>query len=37
MNEVTWEMYLAVKRAHPSLAKYFRIGDVNESVNLLKR
>ncbi len=36
-RRVAWEMYLAVKRAHPSLAKYFRIQDVNEPVDLLRR
>jgi thymidylate synthase ThyX len=36
-RRVAWEMYLAVARAHPSLAKYFRIRDVREPVDLLKR
>jgi thymidylate synthase ThyX len=36
-RRVAWEMYLAVARAHPSLAKYFRIQDVNEPVDLLRR
>ena len=36
-RRVAWEMYLAVARAHPSLAKYFRIRDVNEPVDLLRR
>jgi thymidylate synthase ThyX len=36
-RRVAWEMYLAVGRAHPSLAKYFRIQDVNEPVDLLRR
>jgi hypothetical protein len=30
-------MYLAVQRAHPTLAEFFRISDVNEPVDLLKR
>ena len=36
-RRVAWEMYLAVARAHPWLAKYFRIEDVNEPVDLLRR
>ena len=36
-RRVAWEMYQAVARRHPSLAKYFRIQDVNEPVDLLKR
>jgi thymidylate synthase ThyX len=36
-RRVAWEMYQAVKRAHPTLAKYFRIQDVNEPVDLLRR
>jgi len=36
-RRVAWEMYLAVQRAHPTLAEYFRISDVNEPVDLLKR
>ena len=36
-RRVAWEMYLGVARAHPSLAKYFRIQDVNEPVDLLRR
>jgi len=30
-------MYLAVARRHPALAAYFRIEDVNQPVDLLKR
>jgi thymidylate synthase ThyX len=36
-RRVAWEMYRAVARNHPSLASYFRIEDVNEPVDLLKR
>ena len=34
---VAWEMYRAVAARHPSLAKLFRIQDVHEPVDLLKR
>ncbi|QHN05026.1 FAD-dependent thymidylate synthase [Granulicella sp. WH15] len=36
-RRVAWEMYLAVKRQHPALAPLFRIDDVWEPVDLLKR
>ena len=36
-RRVAWEMYQAVARRHPSLASYFRIEDVNQPVDLLKR
>ena len=36
-RRVAWEMYRAVEKQHPSLAKLFRIEDVNEPVDLLKR
>jgi thymidylate synthase ThyX len=36
-RRVAWEMYQAVARRHPSLAKYFRIQDVHEPVDLLRR
>jgi thymidylate synthase ThyX len=36
-RRVAWEMYKAVEQKHPSLASYFRIEDVNEPVDLLKR
>jgi thymidylate synthase ThyX len=36
-RRVAWEMYQAVARRHPSLAKYFRIQDVREPVDLLNR
>jgi hypothetical protein len=30
-------MYEAVRKQHPVLAQYFRVTDVNEPVDLLKR
>jgi thymidylate synthase ThyX len=36
-RRVAWEMYLAVAKKHPSLAGYFRIEDVNQPVDLLRR
>jgi thymidylate synthase ThyX len=36
-RRVAWEMYLAVQRQHPALAKYFRVTDYNEPIDLLKR
>lgn len=36
-RRVAWEMYQAVKKQHPVLAEYFRMTDVNEPVDLLKR
>ncbi len=36
-RRVAWEMYQAVARQYPSLAKYFRIQDVNKPVDLLRR
>jgi thymidylate synthase ThyX len=36
-RKVAWEMYLAVQRQHPSLARYFRVTDFSESIDLLKR
>jgi thymidylate synthase ThyX len=36
-RRVAWEMYKAVSKKHPSLAQYFRIEDVNEPVDLLRR
>ena len=36
-RRVAWEMYRAVAERHPSLAPYFRIEDVNEPVDLLRR
>jgi len=36
-REVAYAMYEAVARRHPALAKYFRVHDVREPVDLLKR
>jgi len=36
-RRVAWEMYKAVAERHPALAKHFRIEDVNQPVDLLKR
>jgi thymidylate synthase ThyX len=36
-RRVAWEMYEAVRKQHPTLAEYFRVTDVNEPVDLLKR
>jgi thymidylate synthase ThyX len=36
-RRVAWEMYKAVAEKHPSLASYFRIEDVNQPVDLLRR
>ena len=36
-RRVAWEMYTAVAKRHPALAGAFRIEDVNEPVDLLRR
>ena len=36
-RRVAWEMYRAVAKRHPALASYFRIEDVNQPIDLLKR
>ena len=36
-RRVAWEMFKAVEKRHPALAKLFRIEDVNQPVDLLKR
>ncbi len=36
-RRIAWEMYQAVERQHPSLARYFRVTDVREPVDLLRR
>ncbi len=36
-RRVAWEMYQAVTRRHPSLAPLFRIEDVHQPVDLLRR
>ncbi len=36
-RNVAWQMYRAVANRHPSLARYFRVHDVRQPVDLLKR
>jgi len=36
-RRVAYAMYEAVARKHPALAKYFRVSDINEPMDLLKR
>ncbi len=36
-RRVAWEMYQAVQKQHPGLAPYFRVTDVRQPVDLLKR
>ena len=36
-RRVAWEMYRAVAERYPSLAKFFRIEDVNTPIDLLRR
>jgi thymidylate synthase ThyX len=36
-RKVAWEMYLAVQRQHPTLAKYFRVTDFTQPIDILKR
>jgi thymidylate synthase ThyX len=36
-RRVAWEMYRAVERQHPSLAKHIRVTDFREPIDMLKR
>ncbi len=36
-RRVAWEMYLAIAKRHPALAKNFRVTDVNVPVDPLQR
>jgi len=36
-RRVAWEMYRAVERTHPTLAKYFRATDADAPIDLLQR
>ncbi len=36
-RRVAWEMYQAVARQHPGLARHFRVTDIHTPVDLLKR
>jgi thymidylate synthase ThyX len=36
-RRVAWEMFLALKRQHPSLARHIRVTDFTQPIDLLKR
>jgi thymidylate synthase ThyX len=36
-RQVAWEMYRAVQRQHPALARHMRVTDVREPVDILRR
>jgi thymidylate synthase ThyX len=36
-RRVAWEMFLAVQRQHPSLAKHIRVTDFTQPIDLLQR
>jgi thymidylate synthase ThyX len=36
-RRVAWEMYLALKRQHPSLARYIRVTDFTKPIDILQR
>jgi thymidylate synthase ThyX len=36
-RRIAWEMYQAVARRHPALAPYFRVAEINQPVDLLRR
>jgi len=36
-RRVAWEMYLALKRQHPTLAKHIRVTDFTQPIDLLQR
>jgi thymidylate synthase ThyX len=36
-RKVAWEMFVALERQHPSLAKYIRVTDFTQPIDLLKR
>ncbi len=36
-RRVTWEMYLALQRQHPALAKHIRVTDFTKPIDLLQR
>jgi thymidylate synthase ThyX len=36
-RRIAWEMYQAVARRHPALAPYFRVADIHQPVDLLRR
>jgi len=36
-RRVAWEMFLALQRQHPALAKHIRVTDFREPIDLFKR
>jgi thymidylate synthase ThyX len=36
-RRVAWEMFLALQRQHPALAKHIRVTDFTEPIDMLKR
>jgi thymidylate synthase ThyX len=36
-RRVAWEMYLAIQRQHPALAKHIRVTDFTQAIDLLQR
>jgi len=36
-RRVAWEMFLALQRQHPTLAKYIRVTDFTQPIDLLQR
>jgi thymidylate synthase ThyX len=36
-RNIAWQMYAAVAKRHPSLARFFRVHDVRQPVDLLQR
>jgi thymidylate synthase ThyX len=36
-RRVAWEMFLALQRQHPALAKHIRVTDFKQPIDLLKR
>jgi thymidylate synthase ThyX len=36
-RRVAWEMFLALQRQHPELAKHIRVTDFTQPIDLLKR
>ncbi len=36
-RRIAWEMYLALKRQHPALAKHVRVTDFTQPIDILQR
>jgi len=36
-RRIAWEMYMAIERQHPSLAKYIRVTDFSRPIDILQR